>query len=130
MFAILSLAAVGCQKENSTDSTRGTMVAEIGTMYKMQYVIDGVSHHIVLHGDRERSDFIYRMLALAEEGHSVSFFDESRVAQYGSRKETVYFSTTDKTEAFNWLDKMEDEGYTVSVTYNPDTHTYNCVAYR
>ena len=58
LFAMLSLAAVGCQKETILEPL--ATIAETGTVYTVHYAIDGVMHSIVLHGEQERSEFINR----------------------------------------------------------------------
>lgn len=127
MLTMLSLAAVSCQKEDIVDNDIATIVAESHSVYKMQYTVDGVQHQVVLHGEKEYSEFIYRMLALAEEGHRVSFYDESKV-QYNLSKDTVIYTTKNKDDAYAWTQTMMSNGYTVAVEFDSSTGVYTCTA--
>lgn len=130
LFTVLSLIAVGCQKESVEPIASTSVCAEKNTQYRLGYVIDGVIYHTTHSSEEEHAAFIYQMLDLAELGHSVTFYDENKVSQYSAAKEVVYFSTQDKTEAYAWADNMYAHGYKVSVTYDPTTQTFNCVAIR
>lgn len=129
LFAVLSMMATGCQKENNEIIGMEPVVVKSGTVYTMQYVIDGVQHITTLYGESERAAFIYQMLTLAEQGNEVMFFDPSTYSQDATR-DVVYFSTADKAEAVAWADHMLNEGYKVTVTYDPSTSTFNCVAWK
>ena len=130
LFTLLSIAATGCQKEEIIHNCPVASITEASTAYTMQYTIDGVIHSQRIHNKKEYSLFIHKMLALAEEGHNVTFFNEDKVSQNASTKEVHYYSTKDKNEAYNWAHSMSEAGYFVSVTYDEHTNTYNCVAYR
>ena len=69
LFAVLATMAVSCQKENVTDFASETIVSQTGTVYTVQYAVDGVLHLETLIGEQAWSDFLHRMLALAEEGY-------------------------------------------------------------
>lgn len=51
LLAVLGTMAVGCQKENITELRPETSISETGTVYTVQYAVDGVTHQITLHGD-------------------------------------------------------------------------------
>ena len=64
----------------------------------------------------------------AEGGSSVTFRN-AKSANKSATKETVTYSTTDREEMKRWMAQMEDEGMTVTVTYDPATGTYSGTAY-
>lgn len=45
LFAVLATMAVSCQKENVMDFAPETTVSEAGTVYTVQYAVDGVLHY-------------------------------------------------------------------------------------
>ena len=64
----------------------------------------------------------------AEGGSSVTFRN-AKSANKSATKETVTYSTTDREAMKRWMAQMEDEGMTVTVTYDPATGTYSGTAY-
>ncbi len=64
----------------------------------------------------------------AEGGSSVTFRN-AKSANKSATKEAVTYSTTDREEMKRWMAQMEDEGKTVTVTYDPATGTWNGTAY-
>lgn len=67
---------------------------------------------------------------MAKEGHKVSCYDESKREQTYGAKEKVTYETTNKTDAYKWVDKMIGEGYEVDLTYDEKTGMYTCTATR
>lgn len=130
LFAVLSLAATSCQKEDTSDVVSGVPVSEASTVFTMQYSINGVLHQITLHGESERMSFIYWMLDLAELGFEVKFSEDSLEKQSNASKGVETFTTDDRDAAYHWADKMALEGYTVLVTFDDKTGMYNCVAWN
>ena len=130
LFAVLSLAATSCQKEDTSDVLSGVPVSEASTVFTMQYSINGVLHQITLHGESERMSFIYWMLDLARMGFEVRFSKDSLGEQSSVAKGVETFSTDDRVAAYHWADKMALEGYTVVVTFDENTRMYNCVAWN
>lgn len=130
LFMVLSAMALGCQKESIEPIESTNTGSEMNTLYRVCYAIDGVTHHIMLYSEDEHSAFIYSMIELAEQGHSVMFYDESKVSQDSVAKETVTYTTNDKTDAYNWAHNMELDGYKVVVNYDQTTSTYTCIAFR
>jgi hypothetical protein len=129
LLAVLSVAAVSCQKENLVPSTPAEVITDNQAVYIYQYEVNGIRSRITLHGETERINFFNRMLALAKEGFSVSFFDESKICQNLS-KEKVTYSTEDKEKALKWMMEMTLAGYQVGITYDEETGMYNCTAIR
>lgn len=130
MFSVLSLLAVGCQKEFNTDYSPETSISEECNLYKVRYSIDGIQHYTIHHNKKEHSAFIYYLLDLAEQGHKVEFCNENISNNTIATKETVYYSTDNKTNALQWASNMEAEGYKVIITYDPENKIYNCVAWK
>ena len=64
----------------------------------------------------------------AEGGSSVTFHN-AKSANKSATKEAVTYSTTDREAMKRWMAQMEDEGKTVTVTFDPATGTWNGVAY-
>ena len=64
----------------------------------------------------------------AEGGSSVTFHN-AKSDNKSASKEAVTYSTTDREAMKRWMAQMEDEGMTVTVTYDPATGTYNGMAY-
>lgn len=76
----------------------------------------------------------------AEGGSTVSFYGTQAPGTQASRlhaagtaayptKEAVTYSTTDREAMKRWMAQMEDEGKTVTVTYDPATGTWSGTAY-
>ena len=76
----------------------------------------------------------------AEGGSTVTFYGTQALGTQASRlhaagtaayptKEAVTYSTTSREEMKRWMAQMEDEGMTVTVTYDPATGTWNGMAY-
>ena len=129
LLAVLSVAAVSCQKENLVPSTPAEVITDNQAVYIYQYEVNGIRSRITLRGEAERADFINRMLALAKEGNTVSFFDETQYTQ-NFTKEDVTYSTNDKEDALNWASGMLDLGYAVTIEYDKNKGIYNCTASR
>lgn len=64
----------------------------------------------------------------AEGGSSVTFRN-AKSANKSATKEAVTYSTTDREAMKRWMAQMEDEGKTVTVTYDSQTGTWNGTAY-
>ena len=129
LLAVLSVAAVSCQKENLVPSTPAEVITDNQAVYIYQYEVNGIRSRITLRGEAERADFINRMLALAQEGNTVSFFDETQYTQ-NFTKEDVTYTTKDKEDALNWASNMLDLGYAVTIEYDKNKGIYNCTASR
>lgn len=128
LFAVLGPLAVSCQKENIIDETN--IVAENGTVYTVSYAVDGVMHHLTLVGDEAWHDFLNRMLAMAEEGHEVTFCNDEAASRVVPTKEVVTYTTDNGEDALNWAEKMVDDGYTVTITFDKEKKTYTCYAIK
>lgn len=128
LFAVLGTLAVSCQKENIIDET--AFVEESGARYTVRYTVDGVIRRITLVGDEAWRDFLNRMFAMAEEGHKVSFCKEEATSRVVSFKNVVTYTTKNHDDAYGWADKMIDEGYIVTISYDRETGVYTCEAIK
>ncbi len=124
LFAVLSVAAAGCMKEETAFlpdniNTRAETV--------VSYSANGENGSVSLNDDMSWDLFLSRMFALAAEGYSVTIYPSSYASSI-SCKETVTFTTTDQAEAEAWTKAMVLEGYFVNVAYDPKTGVWTCVA--
>jgi len=125
-IALLATAATSCQKENYTDPTASTIQAE--AIRTVCYVVDGNTRTTIVRGDDNWHAFLEYLTTLAEEGHDVVFWNSERPDTAYAAKETVTYTTKDRKDAINWMDKMYAQNYQVSYTYDPDTGIYTCTA--
>lgn len=128
LLAVLSTLAVSCQKEKDFDLAQ--IEAEQITIYKVSYTIDGTTYHIILRSDDAWHDFLERMVALAEEGHRVSFRNENTSSQVSSSKEIITYTTTNHDDALKWAEKKVNEGYFVTIEFDKRTGIYTCTAIK
>jgi hypothetical protein len=126
LLAVLSLAAVGCQKENIVEPS--THIQQNVSVRNITYNIDGISYHCTIKSDKNWNVFIDWMISLAKEGHTVSFHNDDTHIASGFTKDVVTYVTTDEKKANEWSNKMIDNGYNVTITYDPRTGEYTCVA--
>jgi len=128
LFAVLGTMAVSCQKENFVNET--TVVEENVTVYTVSYTVDGVTHQLTLIGEEAWQDFLHYMLALAEEGHQVTFRNEEAASRAVPTKETVTYTTTNGDDAIVWADKMIGQGYSVTIKFDEKSGVYTCIAIK
>ena len=83
LLAVLTSLAVSCQKEEAdiTFATPSAVIIDNAALRTVVYTIDGVSYRLTLLGDEAWHDFLSRMFALAEEGHTVTFFNEEAASR-------------------------------------------------
>ena len=94
------------------------------------YSIDeGVEHRVILTYEAEWQSLLDRFCNWAEEGSVVTFYNANRSAKGHAAKDASTFSTTDREAMKRWMAQMEDQGMTVTVTYDPATGTWNGTAY-
>ena len=131
LLAVLTTMAVSCQKEDAdiTSATPSTVIAENDTLRTVVYTIDGVSYRLSLVGEQAWHDFLSRMFALAEEGRTVTFFNEEAASRVIPSKLVETFTTSNKEEAYQWAEKKGNEGYTVTVVFDQETGIYTCYAF-
>ena len=117
-----------CQKEEMVEQNYHAV--ENNQTATITYIIDNKSFAVEIRNDREREELFSYLLLTAKEGHKVSCHDESKREQTYGAKEKVTFTTTNKTDAYKWVDKMIGEGYEVQLTYDEKTGMYTCTAIR
>lgn len=126
LFTVLSVTAVSCQKE---DPVFQTSLDETVAVYTVHYSIDGVHYTQTIAGEQAWDDFLHWIVAMAREGHSVTFKKEDN-ARSISGKEVVSYTTYDEKDAINWCNEMSTSGYTVSISYDEKTGIYTCTAIK
>ena len=126
LLAVLSIAAVGCQKEPIVEPTM--QFQQNVNIRNVTYTIDGVTFFATVRGEQNWHDFIDRLLALAKEGHKVSFRNNDACSNNPSTKEVVQYVTTDPDDADKWCAIMTDNGYDVEIEYDSRTGRFICTA--
>ena len=129
LMAVLGLVAVGCQKESSL-SPQSTATYEEATIHSVNYTIDGVSRNASFVSEEEWEVFLYRLIAKAEEGYSVSFRNANTGPNMKQSREIVTHTTRSRKDAYEWSDAMEAKGYTVHIDYDKTTGVYTCTAIK
>lgn len=127
LLAVLSLAAVSCQKETLIDPV--SIACEEAAVKTVVYTVDGESYQMTISDEASWNAFLDWLFALAEEGHTVSF-RLTNTMQRSATKETVTFTTNNKEEAFAWANDMVLNGYQVTVQYDEGTGYYKCIAVK
>lgn len=120
------LLAGGCQKEQMNQQPMVVVQQEV--TQTMVYSVDGQKYQIRLVGEEARMAFLQRMLALAEEGHRVTFRYGNSVSTLDHTKESVTYTTSDHGDALNWSQMMLDKGYQVTIIYDKEHRQYVCTA--
>ena len=124
VLVLLGLATAGCTKENVVEDNVVAIVTQ-----STSYTVDGILYYANPRNDEEWSEFLDRMIALAEEGHSVQFW-RNDIQRGDATKEVVTYTTTSAELAKKWAAEKKEEGYAVSISYNQQTGVYTCVAVR
>ena len=123
-LALSCIAFSGCTKEHKEGN------AVLATNQSATYVVDGEWFHADPQNEDEWSDFISQIIALAEDGHSVQFWRNQSQMRDNSSKEIVTYTTPNTDEAKKWATEKIDEGYAVTISYDPQTGIYTCVAVK
>ena len=126
---MLSVAATSCQKETLTEPRTPVVEENANAACIMVYSIDGVTGRTTLRSPSERAAFISRMVALAGEGHKVTFRQEVNNSTNAlAPKDTQTFSSSDKNEIDAWAVSMVTQGYSVIITFDESTGVYTGTA--
>ena len=126
LFAVLSLMAVGCQKETIAEPNTG--MQQTMSVRTVTYSIDGVTQQIVIRGDEAWMDFLKQLTALARQGHRIQFRCEESRATTSTAKEVVTYTTSKEEDAIAWCNNMVHNGYSVSMEYDEVNGKYICTA--
>ena len=125
---MLSVAATSCQKETLAEPRTPVVEENANAACIMVYSIDGVAGRTTLRTPSERAAFISRMVALAGEGHKVTFRQEGNTTNTLAPKDTQTFSSSDKNEIDAWAVSMVTQGYSVIITFDESTGVYTGTA--
>ena len=115
LAAVLMLAACNKDKE------------ELRHERDIVYTVAEETTTVHLATEAEWQQLLDRFCDYAEGGSSVTFRN-AKSANKSATKEAITYSTTDREEMKRWMAQMEDEGKTVTVTYDPATGTWNGTA--
>ena len=126
LFSVLSLMAVGCQKETIVEPNTG--MQQTMNVRTITYSIDGVSQQIVIRGDAAWMNFLKQLAALAREGHRIHFRCEETHINASATKEVVTYETSNEEEALDWCEMMSNRGYDVTMEYDKKSGKYICTA--
>ena len=126
LLAVLSLMAVGCQKETIVESNTGLQATV--RVRTVTFTIDGVTQQTVFKSDQSWMEFLRQLTALAKQGHSVHFRCEETRTNASAAKDVVTFETPDENEAIAWCNTMVDKGYEVYMYYDKESGKFICVA--
>ena len=140
LAAVLCLAA--CEKNPESSDKQRDITYTVGAPSSSWHMPDGnrrpmetVTVHLAT--EAEWQALLDRFCDWAEEGSTVTFYrpgtQPSRLHAGGTpahpTKDAATFSTTSREEMKRWMAQMEDEGKTVTVTYDPTTGTWSGTAY-
>ncbi|MBR6898727.1 MAG: hypothetical protein IKN29_00370, partial [Bacteroidales bacterium] len=147
------LTMVACEKNNESNDKQRDITYTVGTPSPNWHMPDGnrrpmetVTVH--LETEAEWQALLDRFCDYAEDGSEVTFYNGTQAASLQSiadklsasqksragsprtnTKDATTFSTTDREAMKRWMAAMEDEGMTVTVSYDPATGTWNGTAY-
>ena len=127
-LAMLSLTTVSCQKENPAEPVNPSI--ENSATRTIRYTVNGTVYRQVIRSDEDLDALMHTLFALAREGYTVRVMDENTNLCETCAKEKVTFTTTNKTDAYNWAKEKIDEGYEVTISFNQQTGEYTCVAIK
>ena len=125
-IALLSALAIGCQKVTPEETTivfSGTNEARM-----VIYSINGAENTTTLNSGEDWSQFLNRMIDLSEEGCIVKLRLAGAASGTALLKEVVTFSTPDREVACAWVNKMVNNGYEVTISYDKENQLYHCSA--
>ncbi len=147
LAAVLCLAA--CEKNPESSDKQRDITYTVGTPSSNWHMPDGngrametVTVHLETEGEWQA--LLDRFCDYAEAGSTVTFYNvgtgralsadgkgisRTRHAASLQTKDATTYSTTSREEMKRWMAQMEDEGMTVTVTYDPNTGTWNGTAY-
>lgn len=123
--AVLSL--VSCERETVNGNGNDHL-----SSYQVEYYMSSrenpsMTFKVDINGDDDRDALLGRFCDYTMEGKFISF-RSNKVGKNGSKAPRT-FSTTNRSEMIRWMGQMEDEGLTVTVNYDPNTGTWNGIAY-
>ena len=96
------------------------------------YTVAEKTTTVHLNTEGEFDALLDRFCEYAEGGSSVTFYNAAshgKAVQKAQTKDATTYSTSSREVMKRWMRQMEDEGKTVTVTYDSSTGTYNGMAY-
>lgn len=123
LAAVLMLAACNKEKELTPDTVATTQERDI------TYTIADRTTTVHLETDTEFEALLVQFCNYAQQGDSVTFYNANRGNKGVAAKDVATYSTTNREEMIRWMRQMEEAGKTVTITYDPNTGTYNGMAY-
>lgn len=124
--ALLTMAA--CEKDNENPVNHERDITY--TIAPAASAIDNATTTTIhLETEAEWQELLDRFCDYAEEGSEVTFYNANHKVTKSATKDATTFSTSDREAMKRWMAQMEDEGLTVTVTYDPATGTWNGTAY-
>lgn len=123
VIAAVALLAIGCTREEVTPAPAPTTVVR-----NVNYIVCGESATATVTGEAEWHALLDSLFDAVDGGCELTFWDAAAAQQQA--KETVTYTTASRDSAFAWGEKMYDEGYTISVIFDPQTGRYNCSAVK
>lgn len=122
------LTMVACEKDNENPVNHERDITY--TIAPAASAIDNATTTTIhLETEAEWQELLDRFCDYAEEGSEVTFYNANHKATKSATKAATTFSTSDREAMKRWMAQMEDEGLTVTVTYDPATGTWNGTAY-
>ena len=123
-FILMGLTAIIGLGSCSKDDDKSSRFNERDIVYTVAE--ETTSVHLTT--EAEWQQLLDRFCDYAEGGSSVTFRN-AKSANKSATKEAVTYSTTDREAMKRWMAQMEDEGKTVTVSYDPSSGTYHGEAY-
>ncbi len=126
-----ALLSVGCTKCYWPEDTVRDITYTVTEGPQASSRHDGNAQPTTVHlkTEAEWQALLDRFCDYAEEGSEVTFYNANQIATKSATKDAATFSTTSREEMKRWMAQMEDEGMTVTVSYDPNTGTWNGTAY-
>ena len=117
-----ALALTACEREETSQEG-----------HSITYVVasDSPATPTTVHinSGRELDALLDNFCDYAQHGKAVTFRSDKPHTKSPGAKESTTISTTSREEIKQWMERMEDAGMTVTVTYDSKTGTYNGIAY-
>jgi hypothetical protein len=123
LAAVLMLAACNKEKELTPDTVATTQERDI------TYTVADRTTTVHLETDTEFEALLVQFCNYAQQGDSVTFYNANRGNKGVAAKDVATYSTTNREEMIRWMRQMEEAGKTVTITYDPNTGSYNGMAY-
>ncbi len=117
------LLAAGCNKETLPTPQPADQTRHVG------YVKCGEPGNATVTGEEAWHALLDTLFDATLEGCAITLWDAD-LAGAQQAKETVTYSTASRDSAYAWGERMYNQGYAVSVIYDPLTGQYNCSAVR